>query len=228
MKNLKDEDRRIDINNIFSLDRISFANTVESGQSLTIGAEYKKSRKGKKGNSPKDVLELSVATVFRDEINDNIPTSSSLGNKSSDIVGFIGVDPNNFFSSSYNFTVDNNVDQFKYHDITANFQVNNFVTSFKYVEEKDNIGDENYLQNITSFKFDDNNSISFSTRKNKKIDLTEYYDLIYSYQNDCLTASIEYNKEYYTDNDLKPTEQLFFSLTIVPLGSYESKNIIPK
>jgi len=40
--------------------------------------------------------------------------------------------------------------------------------------------------------------------------------------------NIEYNKEYYTDNDLKPTEQLFFSLTIVPLGSYESKNIIPK
>ena len=228
MKNLKDEDRRIDINNIFSLDRIGFANTVESGQSLTIGAEYKKSRKEKKDNAPKDVLELSLATVFRDEINDNIPTSSSLGNKSSDIVGFIGVEPNNFFNSSYNFTVDNNIDQFKYHDITANFQVNNFVTSFKYVEEKDNIGDENYLQNTTSFKFDDSNSISFSTRKNKKIDLTEYYDLIYSYQNDCLTASIEYNKEYYTDNDLKPTEQLFFSLTIVPLGSYESKNIIPK
>ena len=169
-----------------------------------------------------------MATVFRDEINDNFPTSSSLGNKSSDIVGFIGVEPNNFFNSSYNFTVDNNIDQFKYHDITAKFQVNNFVTSFKYVEEKDNIGDENYLQNTTSFKFDDSNSISFSTRKNKKIDLTEYYDLIYSYQNDCLTASIEYNKEYYTDNDLKPTEQLFFSLTIVPLGSYESKNIIPK
>ena len=227
MKNLKDEDRRIDINNIFALDRIGFANTVESGQSLTIGAEYKKSKKRKRDNPPKDVLELSVATVFRDEINGNIPTSSSLGNKSSDIVGFIGVEPNNFFSSSYNFTVDNNIDQFKYHDITAKFQVNNFVTSFKYVEAKENIGDENYLQNLTSFKFDDSNSISFSTRRNKKIDLTEYYDLIYSYKNDCLTASIEYNKEYYTDNDLKPTEQLFFSLTIVPLGSYETKNILP-
>ena len=95
------------------------------------------------------------------------------------------------------------------------------------VEENDNIGDVNYLQNTTSYKFDDSNSISFSTRKNKKIDLTEYYDLIYSYQNDCLTASIEYNKEYYVDNDLKPTEQLFFSLTIVPLGSYETKNILP-
>jgi len=228
MKNLKNEDRRIDINNIFSLDRIGFANTVESGQSLTVGAEYKKSRKEKEGNTSKDVFELSLATAFRDEINEDIPTSSSLGNKSSDIVGHIEVEPNNFFSSSYNFTVDNGMDQFKYHDITAKFQVNNFVTSFKYIEEKDNIGDENYLQNTTSYTFDESNSISFSTRKNKKIDLTEYYDLIYRYQNDCLTAAIEYNKEYYNDNDLKPTEQLFFSLTIVPLGSYETKNIIPK
>ena len=124
--------------------------------------------------------------------------------------------------------MDNNIDQFKYHDITAKFTVNNFVTSFKYVEESGSVGDENYLQNTTSYEFNENSSISFSTRQNKKIDLTEYYDLIYRYKNDCLTAAIEYNKEYYTDNDLNPTEQLFFSLTIIPLGAYESKNIIPK
>ncbi len=228
MKNLKNEDRRININNIFSLDRIGFADTIESGQSLTIGTEYKKSRKEKKDSTPKDVLELSLATVFRDEINEDIPTTSSLGKRSSDIFGHIGVEPNNFFSSDYNFTVDNNIDQFKYHDITASFKVNNFITSFKYIEEKDSIGNENYLQNTTSYKFNENNSISFATRENKKIDLTEYYDLIYRYQNDCLTAAISYNKEYYADNDLKPTEQLFFSLTIIPLGSYETKNILPK
>ena len=45
MKNLKSEDRRIGINNIFSLDRIGYSGTVESGQSLTIGTEYLKSRK---------------------------------------------------------------------------------------------------------------------------------------------------------------------------------------
>ena len=45
MKNLKSEDRRIDINNIFSPDRIGYSSTVESGQSLTIGTEYLKSRK---------------------------------------------------------------------------------------------------------------------------------------------------------------------------------------
>ena len=32
--------------------------------------------------------------------------------------------------------------------------------------------------------------------ENKEIDLTEYYDLIYEYKNDCLIAGIKYNKTF--------------------------------
>ena len=62
------------------------------------------------------------------------------------------------------------------------------------------------------------NNLSFSTRVNKKTDLTEYYNLMYQYKNDCLAASIEYNKDYYEDSDIKPEESVFFKLTIIPLG----------
>ena len=223
MKNLKNKDRRIDINNIYSLNRIGYSNTVESGQSLTIGGDYKSYIK--KGEAKKDLLHLSLATVFRDKIEEDIPISSSLGNKSSNVVGNLKIWPSKFFNTSYNFSIDNNLNEIKYHDVKARFSVNNFVTSFKYIEEKDTIGDQHYLQNNTSYKFNKNNSISFSTRKNKKMDLTEFYDLIYQYQNDCLTASLQYKKEFYEDKDLEPTEQLFFSLTIIPLGHYETKNL---
>ncbi len=231
MKNLRSEDRRIDVNNIFSLNRIGYSGTVESGQSLTIGGEYLKSRKindEEENEYPTDLLEISLATVFRDEINESMPSTSSLGEKSSDIVGHIGLSPNNFFTFNYNFSADNSLDVLKYSSLDAQFTVNNFITSFKYLEENDNVGDENYIENNTSFKFNENSSLAFSVRKNKKIDLTEFYDLIYQYKNDCLTAAIKYKKEFYTDNDLKPTEQLFFSLTIVPLGAYETANILPK
>tara|TARA_Y100000590_G_C15656564_1_gene990855 strand:- start:529 stop:1728 length:1200 start_codon:yes stop_codon:yes gene_type:complete len=237
MKNLKDNRVRIGINNIFAMNRIGSNDTVETGQSLTFGIDYKLHRNSNYAETrleedenlpalPVELFELSLASVFRDEINENIPISSSIGNKSSDVVGKIKVTPNNFFSSDYNFSVDNNLNQLKYSAINAKFKVNNFLTSFKYIEERDSIGDQHYLQNRTSYRFDENNSIIFSTRKNKKIDITEFYNLIYQYQNDCLTAAIKYNKEYYADNDIKPEEQLFFSLTIVPLGAWESKNII--
>ena len=226
MKNLKDEDRRVDINNIFSLNRISASDTVESGQSITIGTEYKKVRKNN-SELPENLIELNLATVFRDSHEDNIPKSTYLGNKNSGLVGQLNFSPNNFFTGKYNFSADNNLDKLNYNELSAEFRVNNFLSSFKYIEEGGEIGSEHYLQNTTSYSLNENNSFSFSTRKNKKIDLTEFYDLVYQYKNDCLTAAIQYNKEYYSDTDMKPSEQLFFSLTIVPLGAYESKSILP-
>ena len=66
---------------------------------------------------------------------------------------------------------------------------------------------------------------SFSTRENLKSDLTEYYNLLYQYKNDCLVASIEYQKEYYNDSEIRPSENIFFNLTIIPFGTAKSPNI---
>ena len=33
---------------------------------------------------------------------------------------------------------------------------------------------------------------------------------------DCLVAGIEYKKDYYSDESLKPKEEIFFSFTIMP------------
>ena len=77
---------------------------------------------------------------------------------------------------------------------------------------------ESYISNETSYSFNNQKKLKFSTRKNKKTDLTEFYNLIYEYKNDCLTAAIEYNKEYYQDTDFQPNEQIFFSITIIPFA----------
>jgi LPS-assembly protein len=112
-----------------------------------------------------------------------------------------------------------------YDSIKTEFNVNNFVTTFEYLEENNLIGNESYISNKTSYNFDETNSINFSTRKNKKTDLTEFYNLIYQYQNDCLVAAIEYNKNYYEDSDLKPSENIFFSLTLKPFGTTNSPSV---
>jgi len=63
-------------------------------------------------------------------------------------------------------------------------------------------------------------------RKNKRTDLTEYYNLIYQYNNDCLKAGIEYNKQFYSHNDLgKPEERIYFTLTIIPFGKTKSPSL---
>ena len=48
---------------------------------------------------------------------------------------------------------------------------------------------------------------------------------MYQYENDCLKAELEYNKQFYTDGDLKPEEELFFSITIIPFSKLSSTNL---
>ena len=121
--------------------------------------------------------------------------------------------------------LDNNFEKMNYNLLDAKLSVNNFVTSFQYLEEDDNIGSKSYLKNQTKYSFDKNNSLSFATRRNRELNMTEFYNLIYQYENDCLKAAIEYNKNFYNDSDIKPEEELFFTLTIVPFSKISSTNI---
>ena len=91
------------------------------------------------------------------------------------------------------------------------------------MEKNGEIGDVNTLENTTKYSFNDQNSLIFKTRRNRKINLTEFYDLVYEYQNDCLTAGIKYRKTYYNDRDLRPKEDLFLTITFFPLTSLDQK-----
>ena len=48
---------------------------------------------------------------------------------------------------------------------------------------------------------------------------------MYQYKNDCLAASIEYNKDFYSDRELQPDESILFKLTITPFAEVTSPNI---
>ena len=109
--------------------------------------------------------------------------------------------------------------------VKANFNINNFVTSFEYLEEDNYLNENSYIKNKSKLKFTDNYSIGFETSKNLDQNITDYYNLIYEYENDCLTAAIEYNKSYYSDGSLKPDENILFSIKIIPFGKINSPSI---
>ncbi len=212
-KDLKNLDRKIDINNIFTQNRLSLDDTVEGGQSLTFGGEYNLKDK----ESGNNIIKAGVATVLRDDEEKNLPTKSTLNNKGSDFIGSLVFEPNKNLKLDYNFSIDSDLESSNYNLIKTDLSVNKFVTSFEFLQEDDEVGSESYLSNETSYNFNDAYSLRYRTRRNEKTDFTEFYNLIYEYKNDCLTASIQYNKDYYSDNELKPTEEIFFSISIVPL-----------
>ena len=219
MKDYSSSDRLIDVDGIFDINRLAIDDSFEEGRSLTFGLEYKKTEL----NDINSFFEAKLATIYRDKNEKFIPQSSGIGNKETNIFGSISNNLSDFVNISYDFIMDNNFNTLEYNSLNTSIIYKNLNTSFNFIEENGAIGDTNTIENKTSFKINEENYLTFNTRRNRKIDLTEYYNLIYEYKNDCLIAGIKYNKSYYEDRDLKPSENLLFSITLTPLTSFEQK-----
>ena len=205
-KNISGEEIRIDVNNIYSLNRLSSPETVEGGVSITYGNEYSIIN----ANDSREILSLNLANNLRINENNNLPKNNQLGSKTSNLFGKATFVPNDLLSLNYNFSTKNNFHQLNYENISGEINYKNFITSFDYINERDLTEKNSYLLSNIKYNFNEANSLSFSTRENKSKNLTEYYNFIYQYKNDCLRAAIEYSKNYYEDRDIKPEESIFF------------------
>ena len=230
MKDNSTNERNIEISNIFSANRLGLSDTYEEGKSITLGLDYKREKKKEnlQENNDKEELnninkyfEMKIATVFRDKEERFMPNKSTLNRKTSNIFGSVTNNLNENIQIDYNFALDNDLNTFEKNSINTTFLFGNFKSTFEFLEENGEMGDANILSSIFSYNVDDNNFLTFKTRRNRKISLTEYYDLVYEYKLDCLTAGIKYKKTYYQDRDIKPTEDLLFTITLFPLTTYE-------
>ena len=223
MDNYSNSSSVITANNVFNVNRLALANDFEAGRSLTFGLDYKYDQLEENllEDTKDKFLEFKLATVLRDQNENDIPVSSTINRKNSNLFGSINNSLFDNLNLVYDFSLDNDMKTINSNTIEAEVSINNFVTSFNFIEQRNEVGSTHLLSNTTEYKFNENTSLKFATRRNKEINLTEYYDLSYEYKNDCLTAALRFNKSFYKDNDLKPTEDLFFSITLVPLTTYE-------
>ena len=174
-----------------------------------------------------EYFDFKLATVFRFNKEENIPINSTLNEKSSNVFGIVNYKPIKDLKLTYEFSLTNDFNTIEYNSIGAKYTSDHFSTEFNFLEETGIVGEHNSIFNETKLvNFKDYHNLSFSTSRNRKINLTEYYDIIYEYKNDCLTAGIKYRKDYYKDNDIIPKEELFFSLTIVPFYTFSPDKMI--
>ena len=229
MKDNSSSSKKINTGNIFSLNRLGLTDTFETGRSLTLGINYKREKLiSEQYNNDEQSLddinkffEVKLATVIRDKNENHISRTSTLDRKSSNVFGSITNNLNDNLALNYNFALDNDFSTFEYNDLSATISLKKFETTFNFIEENGEMGNSNIFENSISYDLDSYNSIKFKTRRNRSISLTEYYDLVYEYKNDCLTAGIKYKKSYYNDRDVKPNENLLFTITLFPLTTYE-------
>ena len=214
MRNMSDSQVKLGMSNLYALNKLSDIDVIETGTSLTLGTDYK--IEDKKTSFEK--FNLSVGQVFNLKDNPDMSSKSSLNQKTSEFVGSLNYNLNEFSKFGYKFSLDQNYNTLNYNEISGIFKINKLVTNFEYLEENNHIGDSHYINAGLALEINNSSALKFETRENFTTDSTEFYNISYQYENDCLRAAVEYNKSFYSDNDLEPSENLMFTLTIIPFG----------
>ena len=66
------------------------------------------------------------------------------------------------------------------------------------------------INNETKINFTSEHSLLFNTTKDLKSDFTQFYNLNYTYETDCLAAHFDYHKKFFSNSQLKPDESFMF------------------
>ena len=223
MRDLSADEYLLNYSNLYSINKTS---EIEDGLSAILGFDYKINQKDE-NNSDFEKISISMGQVFNLEENSDMPNSSSLGQKSSDMVGEIKYNFSKIGNIDYKFSLDHNINDINYNEISTslNFGIVDF--NLNYLEEQNHVGDEHYVDAGISLNVSDKSSLSFSTKKNFKTESTELYDMSYQYNIDCLTAGLVFRREFYEDSDVEAKDSLMFTITFVPFTSVNSPSINP-
>ena len=202
--------------NIFNLDRLNSNSNYEGGTSLTYGFDYKAAVNN-------NAINFSIGQIINEKKrNINMPDSSSLDKRFSDITGNLNYTNNDNLKVDYNYSLDQNLKEINYNEIEADYSLGNLSFNLSYLEENKILDPKEYLKSSIQIKKGDNGLFKLSNKRNIITNSSEYYNLSYEYINDCLRAGLVYRREFYNDSELEPENSLMFKITLSPFGAVTS------
>ena len=211
---------KLDPLSAFGLNRISNLNNYETGLSTTIGFDYDIKDTNKKTN-----FDFSVAQIINEKENKKMADKTGLNEKLSDLVGSMDYNINEKFKINYNFSIDQNYQDFNYNEIGTSLNYGAVQLDLNYLHENKHIGDQDYFKSKINIKNKDKGIASFETKRNLITNSSEFYNLSYEYINDCLRAGLVYRREFYNDSEIEPENSLMFKITLSPFGKLNSPKI---
>ena len=126
---------------------------------------------------------------------------------------------------NYNFAIDQSYKDLNYNEIGADILMNKAKFNISYLEEKNHIGNQEYVKTDFDINLNDSNVLTLSTKRNLLTNSAEFYNLSYSYMNDCLKAGIVFRREFYTDRDIEPDNSLMFKISVIPFGEIRTPKV---
>ncbi|MFL2889455.1 MAG: LPS-assembly protein LptD [Pelagibacteraceae bacterium] len=207
---------------IFNIRKLNEIDVIETGLSTSLGFDYKKNSLNKNGSIKKEIFTFSAGQSIQEKENSDLPSSTSLDQRFSDIVGTSRYNVNKNLKLKYNFSLDQNYENFNFQEIGSDFAFGKTKFNIGYLQERNHLGDKEYIKTDLSFNPSKSTAMTFSTKRSLQTDSSEFYNLSYDYINDCLKAGLVYRREFYTDKDTEPTNTLMFKISLIPFVDLSS------
>ena len=109
--------------------------------------------------------------------------------------------------------------------IDLDWNLNNFFTNISYYYEHNDLLEKESIKNKSELKFNNENKLSFEISKDLTQNYTQYYDIIFTHQTDCISLNFSFNRSFYSDGSLEPNQSLSFLVKIIPFTELGVTNL---
>ena len=172
----------------------------------------------------------SILQSYEFTNNSNYHYSQGNENKLSDLLGKVEFNDEKY-RTSYNFRYDSNNEYLKSQNYDLNYEnkIGNY--KFSYLDQKSKtdeiiVSDKetlNYtLESKKIFKY---SKISYTGLYDLKNEINKESGFSYSYFDECFGVNIDFKRNSYTEEELKPQDILTIMFSFKNIGSYRSTNL---
>ena len=239
MLDSSDSSKTLSYGDIYSMNRMNNTTNPETGGSIGYGIEYEINFKNQE-NRVFNKNNFYAGQVWRGKVLNEMPLTSSLDQKQSDFVGGFDI----FYSkslynnednkilggdlglearedglkASYEFTLTNDLNKILKNNlkISYNNNKNEFVST--YNEAHDYVGNYHSISGKYKRYLPNDFNVALGATKNIQDSFTENNFLELNYDSDCLRVSFNLSKQFYNNSDVKPSNNLSFSIMLKPFG----------
>ncbi|MBN1783606.1 MAG: LPS-assembly protein LptD [Alphaproteobacteria bacterium] len=217
--NIDSQSLRLDDTNLFSTNRFSGYDRIETGRRINYGLAY-------------DIIGQNIGKVhtffgqsYRFKKDETITEESSLNDTFSDYVGRVIFDFNRYFKSAYRAQVDEEtlsvnrqeVDLFL--DLDRFYFQTNYIFNNEWDETISTVTTKEEIYGKTFVKLTHNWGTYLYDRHNMTTDKQIEIGAGLIYENDCFKFDLGARREYTSDRDYEGQESFFVTFTFKTLGS---------
>lgn len=213
---------------VFLMDRMNSITNPERGVTLGYGIEYDNSFK----NEEKVIVtkkKMTFGQVIKPNYLNKNENRNSLSDTTSNFVGKLETynqsDFNkNYSKISYEYALSNDLSKVLKNSINADLGISDNILTANYYETHD-IGNEHYIDLKFTKKIENELNFIIGGRKNIQENFTENNFIETNYESDCLKISLNLTKTFYQNSDVRPSNNLNFTVVFKPFGTPVSPDL---